>query len=101
MQSADFMINQAELGLIDRYQRLSERLRQAEFEYGRTEGSVRLIAVSKTYPADSVRIVASQGQKDFGENQIQDAMTKIQVLGDIDCTWHFIGPIQSNKRGKC
>ena len=91
------MINQAELGLIDRYQRLSERLRKAECEYGRTEGSVHLIAVSKTYPADNVRTVASQGQTDFGENQIQDAMTKIQVLGDMGCTWHFIGPIQSNK----
>ena len=91
------MINRAELGLIDRYQRLTERLRQAEFEHGRTEGSVCLIAVSKTYSANNVRTVASQGQEDFGENQIQDALTKIQVLKDLGRTWHFIGPIQSNK----
>ena len=56
-----------------------------------------LVAVSKTYPADHIRTVATQGQRDFGENQIQDAMTKIPVLEDLGCSWHFIGPIQSNK----
>ena len=95
--SVDFMVNAAEKDLIDRYQRLTERLRQAESHYGRAEGSVCLIAVSKTYPADHVRTVAAQGQRDFGENQIQDAMTKIPVLEDLGCSWHFIGPIQSNK----
>jgi len=93
----DFMPNETELGLIDRYQTLTERLRQAEHQYGRAKGSVCLVAVSKTYPADDIRTVATQGQNDFGENQIQDALTKIPVLKDVDCTWHFIGPIQSNK----
>ena len=46
------MRNETELGLIDRYQTLTERLRQAEHQYGRPEGSVCLVAVSKTYPAD-------------------------------------------------
>ena len=91
------MVNAAEIDLIDRYQRLTERLRQAESHHGRPEGSVCLVAVSKTYPAGHVRTVAAQGQRDFGENQIQDAMTKIPVLEDIPCSWHFIGPIQSNK----
>ena len=91
------MPNETELGLIDRYQTLTERLRQAEHQYGRPEGSVCLIAVSKTYPAGDIRTVAMQGQSDFGENQIQDALTKIPVLKDLDCAWHFIGPIQSNK----
>ena len=95
--SADFTVNAAEKDLIDRYQRLTERLRQAESHYGRAEGSVSLVAVSKTYPADHIRTVATQGQRDFGENQIQDAMTKIPVLTDLGCSWHFIGPIQSNK----
>ena len=95
--SVDFMVNAAEKDLIDRYQRLTDRLRQAESHYERAEGSVCLIAVSKTYPADHVRTVAAQGQRDFGENQIQDAMTKIPVLEALGCSWHFIGPIQSNK----
>jgi len=95
--SADFTVNTAEKDLIDRYQRLTERLRQAESLYGRAEGSVCLVAVSKTYPADHIRTVGTQGQRNFGENQIQDAMTKIPVLEDLGCSWHFIGPIQSNK----
>ena len=90
-------MNAAEIDLVDRYQRLTDRLRQAESHYGRVEGSVCLVAVSKTYPADHIRTVAAQGQRDFGENQIQDAMTKIPVLTDPSCSWHFIGPIQSNK----
>ena len=93
----DFMPNETELSLIDRYQTLTERLRRIEHQSGRAEGSVCLIAVSKTYPADDIRTVAMRGQNDFGENQIQDALTKIPVLKDVDCTWHFIGPIQSNK----
>ena len=93
----DFMPNKTELGLIDRYQTLTQRLLQAEHQHGRPEGSVCLVAVSKTYPADDIRTVAMQGQNDFGENQIQDALAKIPILKDVDCTWHFIGPIQSNK----
>ena len=93
----DLMPNETETALIDRYQTFTERLRQAEHQYGRPEGSVCLVAVSKTYPADDIRTVATQGQNDFGENQIQDALTKIPVLGEMGCTWHFIGPIQSNK----
>tara|TARA_Y100001960_G_C14703429_1_gene842996 strand:+ start:706 stop:1425 length:720 start_codon:yes stop_codon:yes gene_type:complete len=91
------MPNETELGLIDRYETLTERLRQAEHQHGRVEGSVCLVAVSKTYSADDIRTVAVQGQNDFGENQIQDALTKIPVLREMGCTWHFIGPIQSNK----
>ena len=72
----DFMANETELGLIDRYQTLTKRLRQAEHQYGRAEGSVCLVAVSKTYPADDIRTVATQAQNDFGENQIQDALTR-------------------------
>ncbi len=93
----EFMPNETELTLIDRYQTVTERLRRAEYQYGRAEGSVCLVAVSKTYPADDIRTIATQGQNDFGENQIQDALTKIPVLKDVDCVWHFIGPIQSNK----
>ena len=91
------MSDEKELALIDRYQSLAKRLRQAERRFGRVEGSVCLVAVSKTYPENAVRTVAAQGQKDFGENQIQDALTKIPSLNDLGLIWHFIGPIQSNK----
>ncbi|MCP4950512.1 MAG: YggS family pyridoxal phosphate-dependent enzyme, partial [Proteobacteria bacterium] len=74
-----------------------ERLRTAERHRDRPQSSVNLVAVSKTYPAVDIRIIANEGQCDFGENQLQDAMGKIPALKDLGCTWHFIGPIQSNK----
>lgn len=58
---------------------------------------VRLIAVSKTRSANAVREVFEAGQKDFGENYLQEALEKIQALKSLDIAWHFIGPIQSNK----
>ena len=64
---------------------------------GRPESAVQLVAVSKTHPPEAVRAAAAAGQRDFGENYAQEALTKIQVLADLPLVWHFIGPIQSNK----
>lgn len=59
--------------------------------------SVKLLAVSKTQPADVVRQAAEAGQRYFGENYLQEALIKINLLADLKLEWHFIGPIQSNK----
>jgi len=83
--------------LVSRYQRLLRRLRTAEKRFDRPNNSVCLVAVSKTYPARDIRTVAQEGQQDFGENQVRDALAKFPELGDLNRTWHFIGPIQSNK----
>ena len=83
--------------LVSRYQGLLRRLRTAEKRFDRPNNSVCLVAVSKTYPARDIRTVAQQGQQDFGENQVRDALAKFPELGDLNRTWHFIGPIQSNK----
>ena len=83
--------------LVSRYQGLLRRLRAAEKRFDRPNNSVCLVAVSKTYPARDIRTVAQQGQQDFGENQVRDALAKFPELGDLNRTWHFIGPIQSNK----
>ncbi len=91
------MATQPQNDLGARYHALNDRLRAAESRFERPEGSVCLVAVSKTYPAQDIRTVTNQGQLDFGENQVQDALSKIPDLTDLDCTWHFIGPIQSNK----
>jgi hypothetical protein len=56
-----------------------------------------LVAVSKTHPAEMVRAAAAAGQRDFGENYVQEALAKIAALSDLPLAWHFIGPIQSNK----
>ncbi|MDD3018527.1 MAG: YggS family pyridoxal phosphate-dependent enzyme [Comamonas sp.] len=68
---------------------------------GRVPASVRLLAVSKTFPAEAVRAAALAGQHDFGENYIQEGVEKIvalQAMPDLPAlTWHCIGSIQSNK----
>ncbi|WP_414548373.1 YggS family pyridoxal phosphate-dependent enzyme [Anabaena sp. CCY 0017] len=63
--------------------------------------SVRLIAVSKTFPAEDIRAAYNAGIRDFGENRIQEAASKQAELQDLpDITWHFIGRLQSNKAKK-
>jgi PLP dependent protein len=66
---------------------------------GREAGSVELLAVSKTFSADDVHQVAACGQRDFGENYIQEGVDKIIALQDSKpaLVWHCIGPMQSNK----
>ena len=56
-----------------------------------------LVAVSKTHPPEAIRAAAAAGQRDFGENYVQEAQAKMQALADLPLAWHFIGPIQSNK----
>lgn len=63
----------------------------------RSPQSVLLLAVSKTKPASDIAMAYQAGQRHFGENYCQEALKKQQQLGAFDITWHFIGPIQSNK----
>jgi hypothetical protein len=58
---------------------------------------VKLVAVSKAQTADAVREAYQAGQTIFGENYLQEALDKQQLLTDLNIEWHFIGPIQSNK----
>lgn len=60
----------------------------------------RLIAVSKTFPATDVRLAAAAGQRDFGENRVQEGLDKIEATADLGLTWHLIGHLQSNKARK-
>lgn len=64
---------------------------------GRPAESVQLLAVSKTWPATSVRKAAAAGQRAFGENYVQEAAEKAAKLAGLNLEWHFIGPLQSNK----
>lgn len=63
----------------------------------RDVAEVHLLAVSKTFPAAAVREAYQAGQIAFGENYLQEALEKIEVLHELPLEWHFIGPIQSNK----
>ena len=61
---------------------------------------VRLLAVSKTRTVGQIEQAIAAGQRDFGENYLQEALDKISVLRDKSLIWHFIGPVQSNKTAK-
>ena len=80
-----------------RLENVHERLHKAEAACGRSAGSVELLAVSKTRSADEIRELYRLGQHSFGENYLQDAEAKIELLQDLPLSWHFIGRIQSNK----
>ena len=75
------------------------RIASAARAAGRDPASVSLVAVSKTFPADTVAAAHAAGQVAFGESYVQEAVEKIESLalqrGELE--WHFIGPIQSNK----
>ncbi|MEC9484005.1 MAG: YggS family pyridoxal phosphate-dependent enzyme [Halomonas sp.] len=78
--------------------RARQRLAQALEGAGRPADAARLLAVSKTKPAAMIREAHACGQRDFGENYLQEALDKQGELADLtDIVWHFIGPLQSNK----
>ena len=72
-------------------------MERAAAEVGRAPEAVRLLAVSKTFDSAAVRELAACGQREFGENYLQEALEKQAALADLPLVWHFIGPIQSNK----
>ena len=80
---------------------LGAQIRQAELRFGRPPHSVTLLAVSKTQDAERIAQAWAAGQRDFGENYLQEALGKISEFADRipdnGIHWHFIGPIQSNK----
>ncbi|WDH35057.1 YggS family pyridoxal phosphate-dependent enzyme [Pseudomonas chlororaphis] len=76
---------------------VSARIRAAAQASQRDESSIHLLAVSKTKPAAALREAYAAGLRDFGENYLQEALGKQAELGDLPLSWHFIGPIQSNK----
>jgi pyridoxal phosphate enzyme (YggS family) len=82
----------------DNIQQIREAIDHAARKSGREPGDVRLIAVSKTRPWEMVSAAIAAGQSDFGENTIQDGLTKtVHTAGTSSIQWHFIGHLQSNK----
>jgi pyridoxal phosphate enzyme (YggS family) len=80
------------------WQHVHDRIVAACQASGRQPHSVQLLAVSKTFPADQVAAVAAFGQRDFGENYVQEGVDKIAALKSVaGLVWHCIGPLQSNK----
>ncbi|WP_028715764.1 YggS family pyridoxal phosphate-dependent enzyme [Pantoea ananatis] len=79
-------------------QQVRQRIAAAATRCGRSPEEITLLAVSKTKPASAVEEAAAAGQIDFGENYVQEGVEKILSLTSHPAlTWHFIGPLQSNK----
>ncbi len=81
----------------ENFRKIQDLLASACTEAGRDPGSVRLLAVSKKKPAADVLALADAGQRDFGENFVQEGLDKIAETGRDDLIWHMIGHLQSNK----
>ncbi len=81
-------------------QSVRTRIDAAARRAGREPSGIRLIAVSKTFSADHVRAAWAAGQRDFGENKVQEALQKIGATSDMEIRWHLIGHLQSNKARK-
>ena len=73
------------------------RIAAAALAVGRNPSSIRLIAVSKTFPIEAIREAYAAGQRDFGENRIQEAQQKIAAAADLAIRWHLLGHLQTNK----
>ena len=78
-------------------QSVLDQIQQACGRVQRDPASVQLLAVSKTHPSQSLREMYQAGQRSFGENYLQEALTKIDELQDLEIEWHFIGHVQRNK----
>ncbi len=73
------------------------RIQKAAAAAGRDPAAITLLAVTKAQSAESIRLAATAGVTDFGENYLQEALPKMDQLADLRLTWHYIGKIQSNK----
>ncbi|MCD6363903.1 MAG: YggS family pyridoxal phosphate-dependent enzyme [Synergistetes bacterium] len=80
-----------------RVEKVLERIANACERVGRSSSDVKLVAVSKTFPPEAIREAVSAGIRAIGENRVQEALSKHEVLGDLDIEWHMVGYLQRNK----
>lgn len=85
------------IGVTENLKLIRDLLASAATEAGREPGTVQLLAVSKKQPLAKILAAADLGQRDFGENFVQEGLDKISQTGHLDLTWHFIGHLQNNK----
>jgi len=78
-------------------QKIREQIAETSAACGRSAADIMLLAVSKTKPVEDIEVAWTAGQTDFGENYLQEAISKIEKLAHLPLHWHFIGRIQSNK----
>jgi pyridoxal phosphate enzyme (YggS family) len=90
----------SDAAMIDRWREILGRIEKSARGAGRDPASVQLVAVSKTHPFERIEALYRAGQRDFGENYVQEMIEKAEaarVAGLDQIRWHFIGHLQSNK----
>lgn len=87
-------------GFKERISEVNDRIAAACERAGRDPSEVKLVAVSKTHPVETVRRAMKAGIFTFGENKVQEGISKVEEIGDSRCEWHLIGHLQSNKARK-
>ena len=85
------------VSIIENIERVQGRIASACRRSGRRPEDVKLIAISKTFPAEHIREAYEAGLRDFGENRVQEADAKRPALADLTITWHLVGHLQTNK----
>jgi pyridoxal phosphate enzyme (YggS family) len=88
------------MSIADRLTEIRGRIASAARSVGRDPTSIRLVAVSKTFPIEAVRQAFAAGQRDFGENKVQEGLQKIAQSTDLSIRWHLLGHLQTNKARK-
>jgi pyridoxal phosphate enzyme (YggS family) len=91
------MVNAHTIDIQGNLERVRDRIGEACARVGRSREEVTLVAVSKSFPAEYVTCAAAAGQRDFGENYVQEARAKVLVLAELGLRWHFLGHLQRNK----
>jgi len=85
------------MGIKENVAQVRERIAAACRRSGRRLDEVKLVAISKTFPPESIRAAYEAGLRDFGENRVQEAAAKRPALADLSVTWHLVGHLQTNK----
>ena len=88
------------MSIADRLTGIRERIAAAARSAGRDPSSVRLVAVSKTFPLNLIREAHAAGQREFGENRVQETLQKIAGSTDLEIRWHLLGHLQTSKTRK-
>lgn len=83
--------------LKENYESLISDIKETCEKAGRDYNDITLIAVSKTFPEEDIKIVKDAGQMHFGENKVQELKSKFDILGSENINWHLIGHLQTNK----
>ncbi len=85
------------IGVTENLRKIRDLLAESAVEAGRRPEDIRLLAVSKKQPLEKIVAAADAGQRDFGENTVQEGIEKVTKLAETGLCWHFIGYLQSNK----